>query len=257
MVSNGYLFDDHLIHDAVNCWNLKSVQITLDGTEEIYNRTKSYIYQEVNAYERVLHNINDLLDNGIKVQIRLNLDNHNKGDLKNLIDDLYRRIKNKNQVVVYVRVLNENTGFSPLPHEQGDIEKLRAYASELEEYIALKGMKESGKTLPHLKINHCMADGWDQLLCSPDGTLGKCEHYIDKYSVGSLSDDVTNVEVLEEWKEKKYYPFCDDCPVFATCIKLKKCPVDTLSCSLREMEKKEADFKEAMKITYYEYKASN
>ena len=37
MVSNGYLFDDQTIAEAVGLWNLEKVQITLDGTEEIYN----------------------------------------------------------------------------------------------------------------------------------------------------------------------------------------------------------------------------
>ena len=35
MISNGYLFDKDTVEQAVSHWKLKSVQITLDGTEEI------------------------------------------------------------------------------------------------------------------------------------------------------------------------------------------------------------------------------
>ena len=43
MISNGYLFDGATVEQAVSHWKLKSVQITLDGTEEIYNRSKAFI----------------------------------------------------------------------------------------------------------------------------------------------------------------------------------------------------------------------
>ena len=42
MISNGYLFDKDLIDKARNNWNLYKVQITLDGTERVYNRIKNY-----------------------------------------------------------------------------------------------------------------------------------------------------------------------------------------------------------------------
>ena len=52
MISNGYLFDDDVIAEAQSLWRLKRVQITLDGTEEVYNRIKAYIYKGVNACRR-------------------------------------------------------------------------------------------------------------------------------------------------------------------------------------------------------------
>ena len=45
MITNGYLFDMEIVERAKNNWNLKNVQITLDGTEEVYNRCKNYIYK--------------------------------------------------------------------------------------------------------------------------------------------------------------------------------------------------------------------
>ena len=57
MISNGYLFSDELIRRATEIWNLTDIQITLDGTEEIYNRTKAYVNAENNPYHTVLDNI--------------------------------------------------------------------------------------------------------------------------------------------------------------------------------------------------------
>ena len=49
MISNGYLFDGATVEQAVSHWKLKSVQITLDGTEEIYNRSKALFIRMAKA----------------------------------------------------------------------------------------------------------------------------------------------------------------------------------------------------------------
>ena len=73
IISNGYLFDGATVEQAVSHWKLKSVQITLDGTEEIYNRSKAFIYTDGKSpYQVVLANIQRLLDAGVSVHIRLN-----------------------------------------------------------------------------------------------------------------------------------------------------------------------------------------
>ena len=56
MISNGYLFDGATVEQAVSHWKLKSVQITLDGTEEIYNRSKSFIYKDSGGSLTILPN---------------------------------------------------------------------------------------------------------------------------------------------------------------------------------------------------------
>ena len=47
MVSNGYLFDADTVQKAVSDWNLQRVQVTLDGTEQVYNKTKAFVYKQV------------------------------------------------------------------------------------------------------------------------------------------------------------------------------------------------------------------
>ena len=57
MTSNGFLLDAETVKEAHDLWNLKNVQITIDGTEQTYNRVKAFIYKGVNAYETVMQNI--------------------------------------------------------------------------------------------------------------------------------------------------------------------------------------------------------
>ena len=74
---------------------MKSIQITLDGPENVYNSTKAYVSSTVSPYQRVLKNIDLLLRNKVRVAIRLNLDQHNIDDLRDLVDDLFRRLANR------------------------------------------------------------------------------------------------------------------------------------------------------------------
>ena len=92
MVSNGYLMDDKVLRKAVDLWRLKKIQITLDGTEDIYNRVKNYVYKDVSSpFVRVLNNIENILKAGIQTSIRLNMDVHNNNDLFELSKLLVER----------------------------------------------------------------------------------------------------------------------------------------------------------------------
>ena len=71
--------------------NLSNVQITLDGTEETYNKTKRFIYKDdPSPFKTVIYNIHNLLFNNISVTIRLNVDNNNADDIEKLLYYLFR-----------------------------------------------------------------------------------------------------------------------------------------------------------------------
>jgi len=53
MISNGYLFTQQMVQKARGKWRLRSIQITLDGTEEVYNRVKAYVNPEESPFQRV------------------------------------------------------------------------------------------------------------------------------------------------------------------------------------------------------------
>ena len=108
MISNGYLFDDDMIRKARDLWNLQSVGITIDGTEPVYNRIKSYIYKEGNPFERVLNNIDRLQKAGIGLSIRLNMDRHNVEDLYQLVDVLGERFGGREHMYIVPKLLYEN-----------------------------------------------------------------------------------------------------------------------------------------------------
>jgi len=109
MISNGFLFDSDLAHKAYELWNLKQIQITLDGMELTYNKVKSYIgHPDDNPFQIVINNIKFLLDMSISVKVRLNLDLYNMTELSELTDWLYTRFKQYKNFTVYSAPLLEN-----------------------------------------------------------------------------------------------------------------------------------------------------
>lgn len=239
IISNGYLFDEGFIKHAKNIWNLKSIQITLDGTEDLYNRVKAYVNIKDNAYQRVLRNIKIFLDEKIAVAIRLNMDTHNYLDLETLIDELSEKFKGEKIFSVYIRTLNENDGFAPIEHNEDDVRFLRRKFLEMQNKLESLGWPQiRAVQLPKLSCYTCMADNPNIIQCTPDGILGKCEDNIYEHTIGTLKEGINNFNEINRWKELAYYDSCDNCVLFPSCKHiLKNCPFRPTECFLPEKNK--------------------
>ena len=91
IITNGLLITRDIVDKAINVWKLKRVQITLDGTEQVYLRAKAYVNSQGFEFQTVLDNIEVLLNSKIAVNIRLNQDAYNTEDLLTLLVLLHNR----------------------------------------------------------------------------------------------------------------------------------------------------------------------
>ena len=229
MVTNGYYLDPETAMRAKQDWHVDKIQITLDGTREVYNRTKAYIEKDENAFERVLTNVAGALKAGIKVDLRLNLDNHNADDLHKLVDELAVRFAGSEGLFVYAALLKEHVGrihhFSTVAEET---EKYLSLQKKLDEY----GFSKNKVLEKEQRGNCCMADNDGHEVITPDGHIGRCDHYVTTELVGSIYDPVRDKEKIRSWKElSEPYPECDGCPLYPGCIHLKKCANAPFRCS--------------------------
>ena len=116
MISNGFLFDEKLIKRAAELWRLRQIQITLDGTECVYNAVKRYVDAgEKSPYQVVLANIRGLLDAGVRVIVRLNVSRANAKNLLALVDDLEARFAGARLLSVYCAMTSEFDGIDIVP----------------------------------------------------------------------------------------------------------------------------------------------
>lgn len=216
MTSNGYLFNEEVINKAAEDWKLKRVQITLDGTEAVYNRIKGYGASMESPYRRVLGNVEKLLNTGIQVTLRLNMDDDSRADLENLIVELSESFSERKCLDVYVsKIQRERT--------REDEAKLDKTIIEMNDCLVQMGLGKRKLRLPGLQINSCMADSDESVVIYPDGRLGKCEDVHDEYVFGRIGSEREN-GVQEAFRETFEYDYCESCPLYPSCILLRKCP---------------------------------
>ena len=259
MTSNGYLFTKGLAAHAKTDWKLNTIQITLDGTEEVYNQTKAYVGIEGSPYVRVLDNIGYLLEQKIQVDVRLNLDKHNAENLFELLKELASHFGGKKGINVYCSVLVSDCGFNPLEHEEGDMEQLKTVLQELQGKIReyRLSMIEHSPELPILKYFRCMADNPACVQITPEGILSKCEHYIYDYTVGDLEQGIVDKAGLAEWKKYVTPDFCKGCPLIPQCVFPSHCIAIENGCFPVEREAKMANYRYAMRECYEKWKEEN
>jgi len=226
IISNGYLFDDKMIKRAKEIWNLNSVQITLDGTEEIYNKTKNYIYKDTNPFKIVIGNIHKLLENNINVSIRMNCDKHNYDNLAELINFLSEEFKDQPRLSPYIWPIFEE-GFTRTDEERNE---LFESIIKLEKTLKEKGFKVGHNNLGGVKGIHCMVDNNNAVCIFPKGEIGICEHYLDSKFVSHIDNpNEKNWDVIKGWRNyMKELDICKDCPIKPGCLKTIGCPDESI-----------------------------
>lgn len=236
IITNGYLFDKYNIKDAKNLWNLRSVQITLDGTEKIYNRIKNYIYNTIESpFNRVISNIKLLLDEDFFVIIRLNLGKHNSEDLSSLVSYLITEFAASSNLSIAISLLYKNTS-STQSYTQAEYIDLLNKKYALEKHLKRNKLFKLADFNKSCFYGRCMADNPNATIILPDGNLGKCEHYLESDFWGNIYSDRVDRSVIDAFKE--IAPPCtndSDCAFFPFCHILKKCPSsDTVCDDLRK-----------------------
>lgn len=251
MTSNGFLLDAETVKEAHDLWNLKNVQITIDGTEQTYNRVKAFIYKGVNAYETVMQNIGHLLAADIAVTIRMNIDMHNADDLERLAEELHERFKDDKHLSAYLHLLFEDNakrvGACNDDKRRLLMEKMRLIEDKLEGW----GLFRRHTYEPMIKTGYCMADNDGSVVIQPDGYITKCEHYTDSHHVGHISQAKQDAEKIAYFKEKgtMVKEFCRKCVKYPDCMFLLSCP-NFEECYPEMPQLYENQLREEMKLMY-------
>lgn len=257
-VSNSYLFDEDMIKRAKEQWHLKMVQVTLDGTEEVYNKIKNYVYKdEISPFKKVLDNIEGLLKAGIVAKIRLNMDKQNCEDLYTLTYQLLERFKDYENFWIYPHILYENSCEEAKRQTPEEVMALEKKCYELYDIIK-KHKKEKKYSLPAIadrNLSKCMADSPTACMILPNGNLGKCEHFMDDHYVGSIYSDEVDFDVLNSFKEwALVWDKCYDCKLRPMCYHIKDCTNRDRFCYDEKRRRKIQGLKDDMLVVYNKYK---
>ena len=255
MISNAYLFDEEMVRKAKEKWKLTSIQITLDGTEPVYNQVKAYVNAEGSPYQRVMRNIGLLLDAGIRVLVRINLDKHNEDDLTELVKELGNRFSGRKLFEAYAAPLFEGAGYAPIIHQEDDHSGIVQSVLRLNQQIEQVGCRRGTRyvqnsALPSLRYYYCMADNPRSIQINPLGQFGKCEHYISTHLVGSLKDGcASDSPEWQYWMNPVYLESCKKCSLYPDCGLIKNCETAVPCLSGQVMERTD-DIKKQIWFAY-------
>lgn len=270
MISNGYIFDEDIIKRAVDLWKLKNVQITLDGTEDVYNKTKNYKVLESNEspFQRVLRNIELLCENSVFVNIRLNLSKQNEEDIEDLVEYLGKRfektkkLKDKNGrnfLGAYCHTIFQELHEGQEDGNRALLDKCYDREDAVQNRIAELGYGHSNIINRSIRITACMADNPETCVILPDGKLTSCEHFMECLpSWGSIYSDKYNQETLTEWK--KLLPDseeCRTCEYYPNCVRLANCPEVIKECNSSYRNWKVSNLHRILQSTYTEFLKQN
>lgn len=254
MVSNAYLFDEEMVKRARTLWNLRRVQISVDGMENKYNEIKDYVNARDNPFERVMRNIGLLIENGIRVDLRMNFDLNNYQDFQELLRMAASRYQQSEYLQVYAYpVIGE------YPDKTGRIQhgsdewrgEIGIRLNDLARKAQLFHPKEE---LPYLNYAGCGADDPNAITISAEGSLVECpEHFESDQTVGTLKNGITNSELVQAWRKIADHPSCVQCTFFPRCVRLQGCSAGD-KCYFQD---RNWQFQEAVKKQYSVWKANS
>ena len=247
MTSNGYLFDADKVQCAKDLWQLQQVQITLDGTEQTYNRVKAYVHQGVNAFERVLQNIGMLTAAGIHVRIRLNIDKHNIGEMAELVQLLHQRFGTNGYLNVYSHELYGERS----PEDNAELFEQKR---QLDQQIAAYGYGRNKRRLQKYIVPYfCSVDNDETVVIAPNGHLSGCQHFIGSEVFGHIDRKERNETIVRKFKERQAdIEACATCFYYPRCNRLVVCK-DCNVCTPEKRQERLYEMKEAMKNEYESY----
>ena len=102
-----------------------------------------------------MNNIENLINNNVTVAIRINLDNYNIENSKQLIQEIYERFGIRQNLIVYLYpIFNENDRQRSAEEEKDLYEGIK----EVEDLIISLQLPYAGMPNDMIKVNHCMAD---------------------------------------------------------------------------------------------------
>ncbi|MBQ4557463.1 MAG: radical SAM protein [Clostridia bacterium] len=223
MATNASLFDDALIKKAVDLWHTDRVQITLDGTREVYDRIKAYSDRE-SGFEMVLSNIQKLLDCGIKVNIRLNVGGHNIADMHALTNLLADRFGGRRGLNVYAALLFDECEWASRGSTDCDRYELAKEIIKIEDIAAERGILHPKKLYRTVSHCFCKADAEDALVITAEGKIVKCDFFTDSRFVGDVESGIDEEKLQDSRLLYSRRIECGGCMAYPICLRLAACP---------------------------------
>lgn len=214
IITNATLLTPGMIDVLVGRCRIGQAQVTLDGIGAEHIARKRYLDESI-TFDNVMSAMDLLVNSGIRLLIRINVDKSNTRDCIELIDCLAEKWAMRDNVMLYVAPLYGSSGVS----FYGRDELNNLYR------VVFKSMIDSGwiRTLDGLPMNFnnatCSARMINNFVIAPNGDVFKCEHLLScpAEKVGTVFDGVVFNEAMARWSAPSEPNKCTECSYLPTC----------------------------------------
>ncbi len=214
MISNGVLLTKERAKALAERCELKKVQITIDGTKNVYCSRKHATEKQ---FDTLLENIKSAL-NHLKVSIRLNCDGENYEDLKVVTKLLVEQCGKNNNLNIYLAKLVDYDGCgreSFYSQEEFDIKQI-----EFNKYVCALQGKVYEPTILKYRKSFCGLFKLNNQVIGPNGELYKCEHHVGQADkvVGNIKYGLNYNDFLIKFVANMPQKKCKTCKIFPLCL---------------------------------------
>ena len=214
IVTNGYLLTKEIAEELQNI-NVHSIQITLDGPEDIHD-TRRFLQGGQGTFKKIIKNLKDTIDYLPNTSIRINVDKENYNRIYEIIDIL--KENNLQKLLPYLGYVEPTNELYDEEHcltvnKFGDID---FYFNK-----TIRADFQNNK-YPKLVANNCCADSINSFVIDPKGNIYKCwsDIGIEKYCLGNISETFDNKSRIYEYA--LYDPTedeeCKYCSILPICM---------------------------------------
>ena len=247
MASNGSLMTEELAAKAKEEWHLNSIQITLDGREDMYNERKNYRSFNGSPYKAVLRGIHYMLDQEIRVSIRLNVDESNLDEMMALVVELGSEFKDNSRISIYCHsIFADGNDFKDGENDKlySGMDKLN---EKLEEFNSTRKTPDKTKEGDYydrsgaVKRYYCMVDSPTAgPVILPNGNLHLCEHIGGIPVVGTVFDEALIEHKSKVKKDRAVTEKCRRCGLLPVCTDFNECPTEIRDCYKENLAKEKS-----------------
>jgi len=246
LITNGFLFTQEMVDEAVDLWNLKRCQITLDGMHEEYKRRKNYKADPENPLETVLDNIEMVAEANIQLDIRLNFDQNNIDSILEVAAYLKKRFGHFKNIYIYPSPLKDEWYDYSNPTSEEDKQKLPEVSAQIKEIVQTSGVDLTSGFSENIPLYFCMANNTRSAVIAPDGKLYSCQYFSDELSYGDVWNGITNRELYDKWTQGgQLMEQCKNCAMLPQCTAFSMCPVRPKDCYEKQCKRAENQIKKS------------
>lgn len=218
VITNGYCFTDEII-DFFREKGCESIQITIDGMDDIHNATRCLKGSDKPTLPRILENVDSLVKKlpKTRLNIRVNINKLNYKEFVKVYKFFHEKYPENQQLNVYPGIIREETA------DKRTLCNTSFRTSErLELYALLRKEGIDTSDFPKREHRGCMMQHSGSYLIGPEGEFYKCWNDIGE--ADAIIAHIGDNEITNQSRYVKYSveatPFnneCRECHAFPIC----------------------------------------